>query len=228
MRITYRFLFRDNRVETFDLLFHPETMELVGPKPDALPKWTRLEWYQCKGCPLEKSEMPHCPLAVAISELVECFDGLVSHEELKLEVATPGRTISSQTSVQRAVSSMMGLVIPTCGCPRTAHFKPMARNHLPLADSMETLYRAVSMYLLGQYLRKNRGEEADCSLEGLKKIYAGMEDVNMGIARRLRTASETDSSVNAIVLLDVFAKTMPFAIDDGLVEIKSLYSAYFD
>ena len=123
---------------------------------------------------------------------------------------------------------MMGLVIATSGCPHAAFFKPMARFHLPLASKVETIFRATSMYLLAQYFLKNAGKCADFELEGLSQIYANMQIINMAVAERLRAATKTDSSVNAIVILDCYAKSLPFAIEKSLEDVRYLFSPFLN
>jgi len=43
---------------------------------------------------------------------------------------------------------------------------------------------------------------------------------------RLRSASEKDSAANALVLLDLFAKAVPYAIEDSLEEVRYLFAPY--
>ena len=122
---------------------------------------------------------------------------------------------------------MMGLVIATSGCPHAAFFKPMARFHLPLASKEETIFRATSMYLLAQYFLNQSGKSADLELKELSMIYDNMQVVNLAIAERLRAATITDSSINAIVILDNYAKSLPFAIEKSLQDIRYLFASYF-
>jgi hypothetical protein len=123
---------------------------------------------------------------------------------------------------------MMGLVIATSGCPHAAFFRPMARFHLPLASKEETIFRATSMYLLAQYFLKKAGRAADFDLAGLIKIYDNMQIINNSIVERLRAATTTDSSVNAIVILDNYAKSLPFAIEKSLEDIRYLFSPFLN
>jgi len=102
----------------------------------------------------------------------------------------------------------------------------MARYHLPLANDHETIYRAASMYLLAQYFLKKEGKPVDFELEGLKEIYHNIQLVNYTIAERLRVASKTDSVLNAIVELDMYAQTLSFVIEESLEELHSLFAAY--
>ena len=57
---------------------------------------------------------------------------------------------------------------------------------------------------------KGNIDDNSYDLTGLGYIYKAMQIINVSIAERLRTASSADSSVNAIVLLDMFAKVVPF------------------
>lgn len=152
----------------------------------------------------------------------------MSYDKVRLEVTTPERTISKDTTAQIGISSLLGLIIATSACPHTGAFKPMARFHLPFSSEPETIYRATSMYLLAQYFLRKQGGEADLDLKGLTAIYRNIETVNKALASRLRAASEQDAAVNAIVLLDLFAKILPYTIDDSLDEINHLFSPFYD
>ena len=103
----------------------------------------------------------------------------------------------------------------------------MARFHLPLASNEETVYRATSMYLLAQYFLRKEGVRTDLELDGLMRIYEEMQIINVAIAERLRAATTTDSSVNAIVVLDVYAKTVGMVIEGSLERIRYIFAPYF-
>ena len=224
--IRYRFTFPDGSQESFNLQLDAQDLELVGNTPEVLPSWTKLDFHQCPNCPLNTRTHPHCPLAADLVNIVKRFERLVSYDEIHVDVITEERTISQDTTAQRGASSLMGLVMATSGCPHTVFFKPMARFHLPLANEEETLYRTTSTYLLAQYFLKKEGQEADLELEGLSKIYHNMQVVNNTIAERLRAATETDSTVNAIILLDIFAKALPYIIEDSLEELRYLFTPF--
>jgi hypothetical protein len=103
----------------------------------------------------------------------------------------------------------------------------MARFHLPFSNPEETVYRATSMYLLAQYFLKKRGRSADLDLTGLREIYHTIGVVNDAVAKRLRAAIEADSAVNAIIVLDIYAKAIPVVIEESLEEIRYLFAPYF-
>ena len=101
--------------------------------------------------------------------------------------------------------------------------KPMVRFHLPFASVQETINRSVSSYLLGQYFNYKEGKEADWDLAGLKQSYKEIQTVNYGMAGRLRSISAKDANVNALIILDIFAKEMPETIDGSLNLLRYLY-----
>jgi hypothetical protein len=224
--IQYRFKTTTGREERFRLEIDSLRLEAVDLPMGDLSVWTCLQFHQCPNCPLDPATCTHCPLMTNLVHLMEPFNTIQSHDEIRLEVVTAERSISQRTTAQRGISSLMGLLIAVSGCPHTVYFKPMARFHLPLAGEEETLYRAASMYLLGQYLRRKNGWTAEIDLAGLKQIYLNMQKVNTAVAGRLREATKTDSSANALILLDMYAKTVPYVIEESLDELRYLFEPY--
>ncbi|MCK4837966.1 MAG: hypothetical protein KAS94_04135 [Desulfobulbaceae bacterium] len=210
----------------FDLRLDSRTLQLVNRPDEDLPAWTLLDYQQCPHCPLSGSEETHCPAAVSLIDLIRRFDNIVSHEVIDLEVITDERKVYEKTTAQLGISSLLGLLLSASGCPHTAYFKPMARFHLPLASPEDTLFRATGMYLLAQYFRKSEGKEVDCELDGLTRIYQDIHQLNISLAKRLKAASNTDSSLNAVIVLDVFTHTLSTAIKDQLEKIRPLFLSY--
>ena len=224
--IQYRFRRTNNIREAFLFELAAADLELVSHMPVCPPAWTKLDFHQCPNCPLDIAAHPFCPLAANLVNIVNRMETLISYDEIRVDVITAERTISQVTTAQIAISSMLGLVIATSGCPHAAFFRPMARFHLPLASKAETIFRATSMYLLAQYFVKKEGRTADLELEGLTRIYDNMQIVNIAIVERLRAATKTDSSINAIVILDNYAKSLPYAIEKHLDEIRHLFAPF--
>ena len=226
LNIKYCFGLKGNRFEKFDLELDSETLELLNRPPDKLPEWTRLDYHKCPHCPLDSQKKDHCPAAVSIIDLVGSFGNVVSHEEVDLEVVTADRKVYERTSAQRGIGSLLGLLLSTSNCPHTAYFRPMARFHLPLASMEETLFRATGMYLLAQYFLMNEGKKVNCELDGLTKIYENVHKLNIYMAKRLKHATSADSSINAVIVLDVFTHTLPTGIEEQLESIRPLFRSY--
>lgn len=221
----YRFGLADGSEETFVVSLDPVTAEPLDPLPDKLPDWTRIEFQQCPNCPRIPEDGDTCPLAARLVPLVSRLGHLTSFAELDLYVDTPDRDYSKRVPAQDAIASLMGLVNATSGCPRMDFFRPMARFHLPLSNLDETFYRVLSMYMLGQYLRHQQGLSIDMDMTGLSTHYAEINVVNKYLVQRLRAATKEDGTLNAAVLLDMLAMTMPLMLDD-LPRIEHLFCAF--
>lgn len=225
-KIKYIFKFQEKTEETYDLILDVKSLDLVIDHSGELPAWTKLEFHQCPNCPLTSDQSPYCPLAEKLVGLISTSGNILSYDEVHVTVVMPERTILKQTTAQQGFSSLMGLIMPTSGCPHTSYFKPMARFHLPFSSEEETIYRSTSMYLFSQYFKWKDGEDVDYELDGLKEIYRNLHIVNMEFAERLRDEAEKDSSVNALVILDLFTKTLPYVIEDSMEEIRYLFSPF--
>lgn len=224
--IEYRFQLEDDREDSFQMEIDMQTLRLLNKTSGKLSAWTQLTNHQCPNCPLDTAVESICPAAENMSGLVERFDHLLSFDQTMVSVITPERLVYSHTTVQHGVCSLMGLLMATSNCPLTAFFKPMARFHLPFASTQETIWRATSTYLLAQYFLNQEGMTPDLNFEGLSQLYSEIQIVNSAFAKRLRTACQYDSMVNAIILLDMFAKSMPSAIDESLEEIQHFFVPY--
>ena len=153
-------------------------------------------------------------------ELVKRFARLSSYDRMFVEVVTDVRIYRKKTSAQRGISSLMGLLIATSDCPLTDFFKPMARFHLPFATGEETIWRATSTYMLAQYFLGKQDGCTDLDMKGLNLIYHNIQKLNSALARRLRGACARDSTINAIIILDAFAQSLPFMIESSLEKIE--------
>jgi hypothetical protein len=223
--LKYHFEFPDSRERTFELQLDRDTAELSTPAAADPPAWTELGFHQCTGCPFEKDKVSHCPAALHLSTVIDGFTDLVSYDKVRVTVETDERSVVATLSAQQALASLMGLIMASSGCPRTAVFRPMARFHLPFSSESETAYRVAAMYLVAQHFITREGGQGDFVLEDLGRVYRGVHSVNRGMAQRLRAATRQDAIVNAIVLLDVYSSLVPAAIHDILAEIKPAFAA---
>ncbi len=228
LHFSYQFTFEDGYTRTVSVDLDEQTLLQVSAPAENLPHWTRLDFHRCSNCPFDPGETQDCPLAVTLITPVAVFAGRESHNQVSVNVSQSQREVSATVSAQRALSSLLGLLMATSGCPHLRFFRPMARHHLPFADAAETVYRAMSMYLLGQYMRRRVGLEADFELEGLRDIYTRVRQVNLGMSERMRDADTVDSPVNAVVLLDLFAQAVPYSVDDALEEFSELFANYLE
>ena len=176
--IHYRFTSPQGRVREFRVDLDPDTLGLIAKERDDYPEWTRLTHHQCTNCPLRPEEHPRCPVAANLMEVVEYFKGDVSYEQTEVEISTENRTYRKRAPLQDGLSALVGIYMVTSGCPILDKLRPLVHSHLPFASLEETTYRAVAMYWLAQFFRKQRGKEPDWSLEGLASIYQEIVQVN--------------------------------------------------
>lgn len=224
--ITYRLRQNKGKAYALTVKLDPNDLSLLAPLPDTSPEWTKLSNHQCLDCPLTEQDTSHCPAAVNLANLSDEFCDLRSYDELEVEIEIDQKKISVHTSAQRVLSSLVGLLMASSGCPNTEFLRPLTRFHSPLASKEETLFRVVSMYLLAQYFKIEEEQTPDLALSGLTHSYRVLQRVNQSIADRLRSANHSDAGVNALVLLDLFAKAMPDSIDDSLEELRNLFHPY--
>jgi hypothetical protein len=220
----YSFVFEGKENIDFSINLDAHSLNYISDAQDVPADWALLENDKCPNCTLDATTSPYCPVCLRIHNVLLPFLNTASFEKVKVIVRSAERTYSSDTSVQKGLSSMLGIYMVTCGCPIMAYLKPMVRYHLPFASLEDTIYRAVSSYLLRQYFKHKRKEKADWDLKGLIDIYKEVQIVNEALVERFRSLTKKDASVNAIILLDIFAKELPYSIEDRLKELEYLFS----
>lgn len=219
---TYEFILPDGKTHKFDIPVDLVTLTFIPPETD-VQDWMQLEYNRCRNCTLAEESSPLCPVARNIAPLIEWCSRLGTQNEVHIRVIDPQRTVSANTSLQRGISSILGLIMATSPCPHTAFLRPMAHFHLPLADHEETVYRSTSMYLLTQYYHQKDGKNADFSLQELTAKYANLQVINAAMAGRLRQAGMEDMAANALALLDMYAREVPVSIDDELEDLRYIF-----
>lgn len=225
-QIEYNYSWENGGKANFKLDLDDDSIALLNDPPPELPEWTELDFYKCMNCPLNSEEIRNCPAATSFIPVVSHFSKVDSNIEMEIETVIAGRRIIQSAPARRAISSIVGLLFACSGCPHTICFRPMVRYHVPLSNENETMMRAASMYTLAQYFKFKRGEQPDLQLNGLKDIYEELQIVNRTMAERLQAADGTDTSINAMILLDMYAKTMPFEIEDSLKDLHYLFKSF--
>ena len=230
-RIRYRFDLPDGSQTTLDFSFDPTDFRLSNAAPAEAPFWTELKFNRCANCPLNELEHAHCPVALQMASTLEPLKALVSFDTVGVTVLQEERTIYAQTSAQQAMSSVLGLIMATAGCPWTDHLRPMARFHLPFASEEETVYRSICMYLLAREIAAaERPAEfaAPGGFEALEDLYENLHIVNRDMSRRLGAATRTDPARNAMALLDSYTTLLPAALERSFDELRPLFNAWLE
>ena len=223
LEIRYRFDLPDGTRKHVHLKFSAAEFRLLNATPAEPPFWTELKFSQCANCPLNPAEHKYCPAALQMAPVIDPLKDLVSFDTVGVTVLQADRKIHAETSAQQALSSVLGLIMATAGCPWTARLRPMARFHLPFANEAETLYRTVCSFLLARELIGAGGSHG---FAALKELYENLHIVNRDMARRLGAATRTDPARNAMALLDSYTALLPAALESSLEELKPLFDAW--
>jgi len=227
IKVLYLFRFQNGLMKEFPIVLDRETLRFITENVTAPPMWTELNYNKCSVCTLDEGLHRHCPIALNLVQINEAFKESYSYEDVSISVFTEERTYSKDTSLQEGLSALLGIVMVTSGCPVMEYLKPMVRFHLPFATLIETVFRMSSMYFMSQFFLGLKGKPVDLSLEGLKKIYNEVSQVNRDFSQRLAEAASKDAHINALVNLDCFATIIPLQAEETLKEIESYFSAYF-
>ena len=219
----YKFYFPDGHQKDFVVDFDNQSLQSELVSENNYPDWAQLEFHQCKSCPLTSEDYLYCPLAVSLVPIIYWCKDLASYDEVDVTITSAEREVRAHTSLQRAISSLLGLLMSSSACPKMKFLRPLARFHLPLATHEETIFRAVSATFLKNYFDHENNKNDEDSLAELKEQYQELQDLNRFIAKRIRGAIKRDAAVNAIVLLDVLSKSVSFSLDDSLQQIRYLF-----
>ncbi len=228
MRISYLFEFADRIPVRYELVLDSNSHLLEMPDDRALPDWTALSYQQCPNCTLSTERFSTCPVAENLVPIIADWGDIRSYAPVKLTVINPERKVVADTTAQKALSSLLGLVMATSACPHTAFFRPMAYLHLPVANQQETLIRATSSFLLAQYFLSQGDGEQRCNLEQLTELYENVRVVNESLSKRIQSLNTGDASPNALVLLHLLSCTLPWSFDETLEQIKKPFQPAID
>ena len=216
--ITFAYSFRhlDGEVKELTLELDNETLSFINEENTQEP-WAKRENKKCPNCTLDQQENEYCPVANNLSKVIEIFNNSNSAEKVEVTLRSEARNYTKETSVQSGLSSLIGIIMVSSGCPILDKLRPLVRYHLPMANLDETRFRVISMYLLAQYYRKENGLKPDWELSGLTKIYAEIGIANKFFCDRLATMENEDTSVNAVTILNCFANYIPFSLTEDLI-----------
>lgn len=187
------------------------------------PFWTALAYHRCPTCPLP-ADAPACPPALDLVEVIDRFAEVLSIETARVRVVTKERIVEKTTDTQTALQSLVGLIMASSQCPILGRLKPLARTHLPFSTVEETITRTASAFLLREYFRYKDGEQPDLDLDGLRALYAELQDVNIAFSDRIRAAAKRDASLNAVALLFSIAALVSASLEDDLKKVRPLYA----
>ncbi len=211
-KIIYLFRLESGAGHRFDVEFDRP------PAGGALPEWTRLEVDKCPHCPLPDAPGARCPAAADLVPVMEKFSALTSIDRVNVHVVTPEYEARKHTDTQTALRALMGLILATGACPILGRMRPLAHMHMPFATGTETVYRIVSMHLMGCFLR---GEPA--SLDGLDEFFSDIDRVNRAFFARLNHAVQRDAGINALLSLQAHSVLASMSLKPEIENIRAWF-----
>jgi hypothetical protein len=224
----YHFQFVKGPVKDYKISLNPDTLSLIPlAPPSETPEWVRLQYKQCRDCPLQPDSSAHCPIAVNIMELVESFKSVFSYHDCTVVCEAAERTYLKKTSVMEGLSAIFGVIMATSDCPVMEFLKPMARFHLPFATIEETTMRTASMYLLAQYFKYKDQPGMKFDFKTLENHYRKVQMVNEGLLARINSVSSEDADKNAIVTLHSLSQFLSMEIDYSLSGLEYIFAGRF-
>lgn len=228
--IRYCFDFDNGTDKTFIIQLDRDSLDFAREEVEVndIPDWAELPYKKCTNCPLSESDNKYCPVASNLKNLTNKFSSVSSHEDIFVTVTTEDRTYKKRTTIEEALSSLMGIIMVTSGCPVLDHLRPMARFHLPFSSALETSIRSLNMFILAQYLFKKDTDSnsININLDDFEKIYMEINSVNNDFSKRLRAAGKKEANLSALTNLDCNATLVSLTIEESLDELKQYFSAY--
>jgi len=223
----YHFLFKDDSEKLITVVVDKENLTIIEPTCKYFPDWAKLSNFKCPHCPLDEKENEYCPLALNLQLILSEFNDKNSYEQVKVYVETSSRNYEKKTSLQQGVSSLLGILMVTSGCPIMGKLKPLLYFHLPFASVEETEVRALAFYLLAQYVKMLKGEEPDWEMKNLKKIYEDVRQLNHSVSKKIVNLATKDASINSLIVLNNFAEFVTIVLDEKTIEELEFYLREF-
>lgn len=224
----YNFEFEDGSTKSISIILDSLKLEMINDVDLEKPDWSSFEQFNCPiSCSLQNSSS-HCPLAININHIVKIFSGMPSYERTKISVETPNRTYYKESSLQVGIGSLLGIIMPTCGCPTLGKLKPLVKYHLPFATIDETEFRVFSMYLLAQFILMKKNKNPDWEMKKLKLMYEEIQEINKNVAKKIADIEKLDASINSVIVLNNFADSVSFSLEENLSAFESLFESWFE
>jgi hypothetical protein len=214
-------------VKTLTAVVDRETLSIIKPERKYFPDWAKMKNFKCPHCPLNEEEYQYCPLALNLQDILDEFSDKNSYDIVDVFVETPARNYHKKTSLQQGVSSLLGILMVTSGCPVMGKLKPLLYFHLPFASIDETEVRALSLYLLAQYVKYLKGQEPDWEMNKLKKIYEDVRTLNHHVSKKIVNLSNRDANINSLIVLNNFAEFVTIILGEKTIEELEFYLREF-
>lgn len=192
------------------------------------PPWTRLDFHQCSNCPLTAKDCNHCPAAVDLAPIAAKFSGIISVQQVHVEVRTEERVYAHDCDAQTGLRSLTGLIMSTSGCPLLSQLRVLAEMHLPFATLEESTFRICGAYLVREYLQMKSGVKPDWEMANLLNLFKELQTLNQSFKIRLNHAVERDANLNALGSLFFISLGLQMSLEEDLQDFRKYFQGLAD
>ena len=208
MSTSYNIKLETGQVLAFDV----QNRKGIAPEElnahSGVPFWVKLDYKQCKICPLNSDMIIFCPAAFELQDVIIQCSELVSYEKVEISRESEGGSISTQTDMQNALFSVIAEKVISSACP-VMNSRHWTTEYYSMITTPENIfYRSLSSYLVRQFFIDSRGREADFQLKGHIDYVDEVFCVFDKLLQRFRDVSKKDASNNAVVRLVMMAQVL--------------------
>ncbi|WP_269539684.1 DUF6901 family protein [Cerasicoccus fimbriatus] len=192
-------------------------------KVKGLPEWTRLDYHQCKNCPLDEKRIERCPAAAAVAGLLENFTEVVSFQKVDLVIVRANGQYSIRGSAQMVVFALLVEFVSRAKCPYL--FDPSADKgfFFLCLDVDQLLYRFFSSFLIQHHLLSSG--EPDPNAVNWHRFQQYMGEIRIaleGLLDRIQAYCHEDANINALTGAISISKLLEEHWDDSLRLFKDM------
>lgn len=178
-----------------------------------LPHWARLDFHQCKGCPLKSDKIKWCPVAVKLFDVANAFPELVPYEKVTLDYSINQSHYTDVLLSQDALVQVMLSTLAFSACPEVYADVWSWEYFNPKFNLKEILFRRLAIHLIGKHISSIKKKEFSSHLTNDETLLKLIEKLKP----RINNAQElhNDHIQNALVVL----KGVFSMVEDGYQDL---------
>lgn len=208
-------------VHKVEIDFDSKTLINNEETPKDFKIFTALKNHQCENCPLKENEYSECPVARNIVEPFNEFKDLASFEQVELDVSFTERSYHKKVPIQKAMETLLELVMISSPCPHFDFLKPTLVDYVPFLSSREFTIRCLKFYLLDHYL--NFAEDGNPSFDILMDQFEDLLKANEGMLRRVNDFEVADTGKNALIIFNALVVTFQYEYQDNFLAARKIF-----
>lgn len=203
---------------SLDLSIDQQTHTIIYSPDYQPPDWCAKSFSK-RNCDCRNTT--YCKAASSIHYLSTRLDFLPDRKrKILVRINTQERIYEKETTVQAALTSIIALALPFCGCPYLAFFRPMSYFHLPFATATETVFHATGSYFIWKFFSKEYLYAE--ALQELSEVYNRIEGLNETLVGVLKE-SDLQHKAPLMKIVQTLTNTVNQMLLTQLDEIKPFF-----